>query len=144
MTGAWIDAGDDLRVFTSNARSMARFGLLALNKGKWKEQQIVNEIYFNQMTSTSQDINHAYGYLWWLNGKDSFHLPQSQMQFNGTLILSAPADMFMALGKNDQKIYVVPSKKMVIIRMGDAADGTNFALSDFDEELWQKINALYE
>jgi hypothetical protein len=51
--------------------------------------------------------------------------------------------MFMALGKNDQKIYVIPSKKMVIIRMGDAADGSNMALSDFDETLWQKINALF-
>lgn len=52
--------------------------------------------------------------------------------------------MFMALGKNDQKIYVVPSKKMVVIRMGDAANAVNLALSDFDDVLWQKINALYQ
>ena len=52
--------------------------------------------------------------------------------------------MFMALGKNDQKIYVIPSKKMVVIRMGDAADGSNFALSGFDDALWTKINALYQ
>nr|WP_315256767.1 hypothetical protein [uncultured Flavobacterium sp.] len=37
----------------------------------------------------------------------------------------------MALGKNDQKIYVVPSKKMVVIRMVDVAnpDNPTFALS---------------
>jgi len=52
--------------------------------------------------------------------------------------------MFMALGKNDQKIYIVPSKRMVVIRMGDAADSANLALSTFDEVLWQKINALYQ
>lgn len=52
--------------------------------------------------------------------------------------------MFMALGKNDQKIYVIPSQKMVVIRMGDAADAVNLALSDFDDVLWQKINALYQ
>jgi hypothetical protein len=52
--------------------------------------------------------------------------------------------MFMGLGKNDQKIYVVPSKKMVIIRMGNPADTVNLALSDFDNVLWQKINALYQ
>jgi CubicO group peptidase (beta-lactamase class C family) len=144
MTGLWQESGDDLSVYWSNSRSMARFGLLALNKGKWKNEQIVPEVYFNQMINTSQDINKAYGYLWWLNGKESFHLPQSQLQFNGPLIPSAPADMYMALGKNDQKIYVVPSKKMIIIRMGEAADGTNFALSDFDEVLWQKINAVIE
>jgi hypothetical protein len=52
--------------------------------------------------------------------------------------------MFMALGKNDQKIYVIPSKKMVVIRMGNAADDENLALSDFDKVLWGKINALYQ
>jgi hypothetical protein len=69
-------------------------------------------------------------------------MPQTQFQFNGKLIPNAPDDMFCALGKNDQKIYVVPSKKLVIIRMGDAADNVNLALSDFDDVLWQKINAV--
>ncbi|MFY0483979.1 hypothetical protein ACI6PS_15390 [Flavobacterium sp. PLA-1-15] len=52
----------------------------------------------------------------------------------------------MALGKNDQKIYVIPSKKMVVVRMGEVANPENptFALSGFDNELWKKINALYE
>jgi hypothetical protein len=82
--------------------------------------------------------------LWWLNGKSTYHLPQSQLTFQGSIIPTAPNDMFMALGKNDQKIYVVPSKKMVVIRMGDAADSVNLALSDFDEMLWTKISALYQ
>lgn len=142
MNGTWYQSGDN-SVYWSDSRSMARFGLLALNRGNWNGTQIVNQAYFNEATSTSQNINQSYGYLWWLNGKSSYHLPQSQLQFNGSIIPSGPNDMFMALGKNDQKIYVVPSKKMVIIRMGDAADGSNMALSDFDEVLWQKINALF-
>lgn len=64
------------------------------------------------------------------------------MQFNGTLIPEAPLDMFCALGKNDQKIYIVPSKDLVIIRLGEVAEGENFALSNFDNELWKKINAV--
>jgi CubicO group peptidase (beta-lactamase class C family) len=141
--GAWIQDGTGLSVYWSTTRNMARFGLLALNKGKWNGNQIINESYFNDATTTSQNINLSYGYLWWLNGKSSYHLPQSQLQFNGSIIPSAPADMFAALGKNDQKIYVVPSKKMVVIRMGEAADNVNMALSDFDDTLWQKINALF-
>ena len=82
--------------------------------------------------------------MWWLNGKSSYHLPQSQFQYTGSIIPNGANDMFMALGKNDQKIYVIPSKKMVVIRMGDAADTSNLALSDFDNILWQKINALYQ
>ncbi|WP_313805077.1 serine hydrolase [Flavobacterium sp.] len=143
MNGAWIPNGD-LSVYWSNTRSMARFGLLALNNGNWNGTQIINSSYHTEATTTSQNINLAYGYLWWLNGKTSYHMPQTQIQFSGSLIPSAPNDMYCALGKNDQKIYVVPSKKMVIIRMGDAADGSNFALSDFDDILWQKIKALYE
>lgn len=145
MTGTWI-ANSGLSVYWSDTRSMARFGLLSLNKGKWNTQQIIPNTYFNEATSTSQNINLSYGYLWWLNGKSSFHLPQSQLQFNGSLIPSGPSDMYMALGKNDQKIYVIPSKKMVVIRMGEVSDPANptFALSGFDNELWQKINALYQ
>lgn len=143
MNGSWLPSGNN-SVYWSSSRSMARFGLLMLNKGKWENQQILNEAYFTEATNTSQTINQAYGYLWWLNGKTSYHLPQSQLQFSGSIIPSGPSDMFMALGKNDQKIYVIPSKKMVIIRMGDAADAVNLALSDFDNVLWQKINALYQ
>ncbi len=143
MTGTWIPH-NDLRVYWSNTRSMARFGLLALNKGKWEDDQIVSQDFMNEATTTSQQMNKAYGYLWWLNGKSSFMMPQSQFEFQGSLITEAPADMYMALGRDDQKIYVIPSKKMVVVRMGEAADGSNFALSDFDSILWEKISAVIE
>ena len=141
MTGAWVQNGD-LNVYWSTARSMARFGLLALNNGKWKDDQIVNQNYFGAATNTSQDINKAYGYLWWINGQANYHLPQSQVTFQGSLIPSGPGDMYMGLGKNDQKVYIIPSRKMVIVRMGDSANGENFGLSDFDEQLWVKLSEL--
>ena len=145
MNGTWLTI-DNNSIYWSSTRSMARFGLLMLHKGKWENTIILNENYFNEATNPSQNINESYGYLWWLNGKSSYHLPQTQFQFNGSLIPTAPNDMFMALGKNDQKIYVVPSKKMVVIRMGDVAnpDNPTFALSGFDEELWTKISSLYQ
>ena len=123
---------------------MARFGLLALNKGKWNNEQIINESYFNESVSTSQSINPSYGYLWWLNGKTSFRIPNEQNVYQGFLVPNAPADMYAAMGAKDQRIYVIPSKKMVVIRMGDASDPVhpNFAVSGFDNELWGKINAV--
>jgi CubicO group peptidase (beta-lactamase class C family) len=141
MTGLWRNTGD-LSVYWSNSRSMARFGLMILAEGKWNDAQIVSKNFLNEATNTSQQINKSYGYLWWLNGKSSYHLPQSQFEFQGSLIKNAPTEMFAALGKNDQKIYIIPSKKLVIIRMGDAASSSNFALSTFDEDLWGKINLL--
>ena len=143
MTGSWIPLGD-LSVYWSNTRSMARFGLMVYANGKWEDNQIVSENFLSESTNTSQSINEAYGYLWWLNGKDTYHLPSLQIEINGELIPNAPSDMYAALGKNDQKIYISPSKKIVIIRMGDAADGSNFALSTFDNDLWDKINAVID
>lgn len=141
--GSWITSGDNI-VYWSTTRSMSRFGLMALNKGNWNGTQVINETFFNTATTTSQNLNQAYGFLWWINGKSSYRLPQTQLLFSGSLIETAPNDMFMALGKNDQKIYVVPSKKMVVIRMGEAADNENLALSSFDEALWSKISMLYQ
>ncbi|MBU3009996.1 serine hydrolase [Polaribacter vadi] len=143
MSGIWQNL-DDLNVFWSNTRSMARFGLLISANGKWENSQIVSENFITEATNTSQNINNSYGYLWWLNGKESYHLPQSQITFTGELIPNAPEDMFCALGKNDQKIYIVPAKDLVIIRMGEAANTSNFALSSFDNDLWEKINALID
>ena len=143
MDGSWNN-GIVFKIYNSNTRSMARFGLLALNKGKWKEDQIINESFFNESMSTSQNINPAYGYLWWLNGKTSYMVPGGQTVYEGLLVPSAPADMYAAMGADDQRIYVIPSKNMVVIRMGDASDpaNPNFALSGFDDALWQKINAV--
>jgi CubicO group peptidase (beta-lactamase class C family) len=129
MSGSWILADNNV-VYWSTTRSMARFGLLALNNGNWDGATIINPTFFQEATNSSQTINNSYGYLWWLNGKTSYHLPQSQFEFPGSLIPNAPKDMYCALGKNDQKIYVVPSKKLVVIRMGNAADNANAALSE--------------
>jgi CubicO group peptidase (beta-lactamase class C family) len=123
---------------------MARFGLLALNKGKWKNEQIINQAFLNESWNTSQNINPSYGYLWWLNGKSKFMIPGEQTVYNGFLVPNAPADMYAAMGANDQRIYIIPSKNMVIVRMGDASDPSNpnFAVSGFDNQLWEKINAV--
>ena len=143
MEGFW-NFGTIFTIYHSNTKSMARFGLLALNKGKWNNEQIINESYFNESVSTSQSINPSYGYLWWLNGKTSFMIPNEQNVYQGFVVPNAPADMYAAMGAKDQRIYVIPSKKMAVIRMGDASDpvNPNFAVSGFDNELWGKINAV--
>ncbi len=143
MDGFW-NYGIIYKIYHSNTRSMARFGLMALNKGKWNGEQIINEAYFNDAINTSQNINPSYGYLWWLNGKSSAMIPGGQTVFLGSLVPNAPADMYAAMGASDQRIYVVPSKNMVVIRMGDASDPANpsFAVSGFDNALWSRINAV--
>ncbi|MDE3182028.1 MAG: serine hydrolase [Bacteroidota bacterium] len=145
MNGLWIKSPNSNNVFYSNARSMARFGLLMLNKGKWDKTAILSDTnYFNAQVNTSQNLNLSYGYLTWLNGKTSFMVPTLQNVFPGPLIPNAPADMYAALGKNDQKIYVVPSQKLVVIRMGDSAGGFQLSVSDFDNKLWSKLKTIIQ
>lgn len=141
MSGSWLPTGSE-NVYWSNTRSMARFGLLVLNNGNWDGEQIINQNFMDESVNTSQNINLAYGYMWWLNGKSSFHLPQTQFEFQGELIPNAPDEMYCGLGKDDQKLYIIPSKKIVIVRMGNPADDSEFAVTLFDNELWQKINAV--
>jgi CubicO group peptidase (beta-lactamase class C family) len=142
MNGLWINTGF-LNVYYSNTRSMARFGLLMLNRGKWDQQTIMGDAnYYQAMINSSQALNPSYGYLWWLNGKSPHMLPQSQFVFNSSLVPNAPADLYAALGKNDQKLYVVPSLKLVVVRMGESAGNPNLALSSFDNELWGKLKTI--
>ena len=145
MDGFWNN-GLIFKVYHSNTRSMARFGLLALNKGKWNNEKIVDEAFFTASINTSQNINPSYGYLWWLNGKTSYMIPGGQTVYQGSLVPNAPADMYAAMGAEDQRIYVIPGKNMVVIRMGDASDPSNpsFAVSGFDNALWEKINAVID
>jgi len=141
MQGAFIQSGYH-RIFFSNARTMARFGLLILNKGRWDQTPILTDTaYYRQMLTPSQNLNQAYGYLWWLNGQPSFMVPGVQMVFPGPLIPSAPADMVSALGKNAQILNVVPSERLVLVRLGELPDSAQVPFI-FVELLWQRLRAV--
>lgn len=143
MEGQWTSSLG-LNIYNSNTRSMARFGLLMLNEGVWNGTTIVSKSYFDEMTNTSQAINESYGYLWWLNGKETVVGTTSTTILEGPLVPNAPNDMFAALGANDQKIYVVPSQDLVIVRCGNSAGEMQLGPSSFDNELWSKINAVID
>ncbi|MBX2968566.1 MAG: serine hydrolase [Cyclobacteriaceae bacterium] len=140
MDGQYIQTGDN-NVYYSTARSMARFGLLLLNEGKWNDLQVVPEAYVTLMKSSSQSLNPSYGYLTWLNGKSSYILPNTQVSIPGSVSPSAPADMFAAMGKNGQIINIVPSQNLVVVRMGDVPD-TSLVPFLFQDDLWEKLNEI--
>ncbi len=130
-------------VLWSVPRSMARFGLLLLARGVWNGDTVIrDQQFFNDMISTSQDLNPSYGYLFWLNGKDRMMLPGIEASLPGPLIPQAPSDMYMGLGKNDQKLYVIPSQNMVIIRMGNPPTGSLPMQVVYDRQMWELIAAL--
>lgn len=143
MNGSWIQSNFN-NVYWSTARDMARFGLLILNKGTWDETPILTDsTYFQAMINSSQELNPAYGYLWWLNGKSSFVSPGLPNSFNRSLVPNAPADLFAALGKYGQFIDIVPSQNLIVIRMGDVPDESLVPIT-FHDEMWAKIMEVIE
>jgi CubicO group peptidase (beta-lactamase class C family) len=140
ITGAWAFSGYD-NVFYSKARSMARFGLLMQNNGIWNVDTLLYDtVYLKQMIHTSQEHNLSYGYLWWLNGKNSFMAPTLQTVFKGAYAPAAPADMFAALGKNGQILSVSKSLGLVVIRMGNQVNSGEVP-TQLCNKIWEKLQA---
>ncbi len=141
MNGAFLQL-DYNNVLFSNPRSMARFGLLLLNGGEWNGTPVLADSnYPEEMTHSSQNINRSYGYLTWLNGQDSYMIPQTQLTFPGSLNPDAPADMYAAMGKNGQFLNVVPSQNLVLVRMGDAPDNSQVPFL-LNNQIWQYFNEV--
>ena len=141
ITGTFYSVGYN-NVFVSNARSMARFGSLILNKGNWNGNQIMTDTtYFNDMINTSQNLNKSYGYLWWLNGKQSYMVPTLQTVFPGYVCPNAPSDLIAAIGAGGQFLNVVPSQNLVWLRMGDEPT-TSLVPFLLNDQIWEYVNDL--
>lgn len=142
MNGQWISQGNN-NVYYSTARDMARFGLLIANKGTWENSAIIESNYFADMVSTSQELNPSYGYLFWLNGKDKIIYPGFSQQINLSLASAAPIDLIAGMGKNGQFVDIVPSKELVVIRLGEAPENSLVPIQ-FHNTMWEKINLIIE
>ena len=111
----------------STCRDMARFGLLALRDGNWDGRQVVSEEWMEASTGApSQDLNSAYGWLWWLNEEGTIiggdqASGESDKGGASQLVAGAPTEMFFALGLGGQMIAVDPATETVVVRLGESA-----------------------
>ena len=143
MDGQWIQSGFN-NTYWSTPRDMARFGLLMLNGGVWDDTAVLSDgDYYQQMVTTSQDLNPSYGYLWWLNGKNSIIYPGLPQSFMTNLAPDAPVDLIAAMGKNGQFIDIVPSEGLVVIRMGNTPDDLLVPMT-FHNDIWERLQLVLE
>jgi len=142
MSGTWLKLGF-INLYWSTARDAARFGHMILNEGRWEDEEVIKDkTYFQEMTTTSQDINPSYGYLWWLNGEESVIFPGTEISLPIALNGNAPADLFSGLGKNGQYVDVVPSMDLVVIRMGESPDDSLVPIG-FHMDMWEKLMEVF-
>jgi CubicO group peptidase (beta-lactamase class C family) len=110
-----------------SARELARLGHLFLNEGNWNGRQLIPRDWIRQATSVQvpATLTNAwpqsgiegpgqYGFNWWRNAPG----PDGILTWPG-----APPDTFAASGHNNNTLFVIPSWRMVIVRLGlDQAD----------------------
>ena len=94
-------------------RDWAKFGLLYLHRGEWNGARIFDESWVDYITKSTPTSNGRYGGHFWLNA-GGFHP-------------DVPKDMYSANGYQGQRVYVIPSKDLVIVRFGLVGkDGMDF------------------
>jgi CubicO group peptidase (beta-lactamase class C family) len=97
--------------FNMSARDLARFALLYLHGGKWRDRQIVPAQWVTDSTRaySQADTGLGYAYLWWTGSK------------------RMPPGTFAALGAGGQAAFVVPAYDLVVVHRAPhvpAADDT--------------------
>ena len=96
----------------ASARDFARFGLLYCNNGMWKGEQLLPDNWVQQTIQPAfANKQKRYGYQFWLNGAGD--TDASKRWFP-----DAPADMYFADGFGGQNIFIIPSKKLIVVRLG--------------------------
>jgi CubicO group peptidase (beta-lactamase class C family) len=83
----------------ASARDHARFGLLFMRGGRWKERQLLSERWI-KMALTPCEVKPEYGYLWWLNTERR-------------LFPVLPESSFFALGGGHNIIWIDPMLDLV-------------------------------
>jgi len=130
--GAFSGVGNPTGLYTT-PRDMAKLGQLVLDHGKSSHgKRVISSSQLAALLERSP-TNPAYGRLWWLNGS-SYTLRPAGVRVETSLIPAAPPDLVAALGAQDRKIYVVPSRNLIVVRTGRAAPDRGF-----DQEVWLRL-----
>lgn len=89
----------------ATARDWARFGLLYLHDGVWKGERLLPAGWVDYTTTLVPDSEGMYGAHFWLN-------------IDGAAMPDVPHDAYSCNGYQGQRVIIIPSKELVIVRLG--------------------------
>jgi CubicO group peptidase (beta-lactamase class C family) len=99
----------------ASARDWARFGLLYLNDGVVGGKRLLHEDWVD--FSAAATLNTDYGAGFWTNRSEHENA-------KGRARMGIPRDAFFAFGFLGQRIVILPSQHLVVVRLGDSVDPT--------------------
>ncbi len=112
----------------ASAHDWARFGLLHLRDGVWEGERLLPSGWVDYVRTPTPAAPHGeYGAHWWLNaGAAGGGDPPNR---------SAPRDLFYASGHDGQVVAVVPSRDLVLVRLGVTPGDGRYDLDAFVAEV---------
>jgi CubicO group peptidase (beta-lactamase class C family) len=105
-----------------STRDWARLGMLFLNNGIFEGDTVLTPEWVAFMTTAAPASDGQYASTLWLKESN----PENAL-------VDVPDDIFFADGFLGQRIYVIPSKKLVVVRMGYSM--SNFSVNEFLAEI---------
>lgn len=105
----------------ANTRDWAKLGLLYLHNGNWNGEQIIDESWVNFVRTPTKSSDEIYGAHFWLNPIGA--LPD------------APRDLYFMDGYQGQRVFIIPSYDLVVVRMG-------LSDIDFNQMLKEILDAI--
>ncbi|HWB60080.1 MAG TPA: serine hydrolase [Chthoniobacteraceae bacterium] len=119
--------------FKLTARDWVRFGVLLLHNGTYHGREIIPAALMAECFHGTR-VNPAFGLGLWLNREaafpgsrdpdieDTLEKKWQQEDWNNVCVAKGvPSDMFVALGSSYQRMYVIPSLDLIIVRQGENA-----------------------
>ncbi len=107
-----------------SARDWGKYGQLFLDNGVWQGQQLLDPALIQRCHTYTNPAFLGYGLTWWVNVPygDSYtpgvdQVPPDGLGTDGQLAPSAPDDLYVAAGLGRQRLYVIPSQDLVIVRL---------------------------
>lgn len=110
----------------ATARDWAAFGQLYLQDGVWQGERLLPEGWVTYSSTETPHSGGQYAAQFWIDHADK----------------SFPPDAFMALGFEGQSVTIIPSKQLVIVRLGCTPDETDFNRSGFIKSIMAAISIV--
>lgn len=108
----------------ATARDWAKYGLLYLHNGKANGEQILDAEWINYTTTPAKNSKGIYGAQFWLHTPEEFP--------------DVASDLYFADGFQGQRVFILPSENLVVVRFGLHSQGD----VDFNQLLKEILKAL--